>query len=528
ALGSSHVPGVPSVAGGGVGALHRAVLDPLHAPTRYQRDFEEVGVLGSGGFGTVMAARHRIDGQLYAVKRIRIKPVGMDEYRARAVAQRLQRLVLSEARSVARISHPNVVRYFSSWLEVRWVTPDCLPEDDGSGARAGSTGNLVSQYSMSREATESGIPPALDLYDDMPSVVRGRSVGGSSEREEGEEGGEEAKEELEDLERALGEEEEEAELEDLERALVGEARGQQLEADIEVFIQMEHCGFVTLQDVLERYRLSRQCALGIAVQVLRGLEEVLRGLEEVQQAGLMHRDVKPANVFLTPTKDSAGACMRVKLGDFGLATGGDRESLDFLCARTPEAGPPAIQSGHHLQSGQSPEVDFSFPGPAAGAFLPEAGPSGPEPESPSKRKSAVLHTIGAGTPSYMAPEQSNGRRYDARADVYATGVLLLQMVAAFETSDARASALHLIDQMGRSCDPQDVALPPRVAEHPGVASLVRAMLARDPAKRPSAAAAAARAAALRHQLLASAAGKGQQGSTSTAGGAAWASWRKKC
>jgi len=59
----------------------------------------QLGVLGSGGFGTVLAARHRIDGQLYAVKRIRIKPVGMDEYRARAVAQRLQRLVLSEVRN---------------------------------------------------------------------------------------------------------------------------------------------------------------------------------------------------------------------------------------------------------------------------------------------------------------------------------------------------------------------------------------------------------------------------------------------
>jgi hypothetical protein len=69
-------------------------------------------------------------------------------------------------------------------------------------------------------------------------------------------------------------------------------------------------GFVTLQDVLERFRLSRQCALGIAVQVLRGLHEV-------HAAGLIHRDVKPANVFLTPARDAAGACARVKLGDFG-------------------------------------------------------------------------------------------------------------------------------------------------------------------------------------------------------------------
>ena len=48
---------------------------------------------------------------------------------------------------------------------------------------------------------------------------------------------------------------------------------------------------MTLQDVLERFRLSRQCALGIAVQVLRGLHEV-------HAAGLIHRDVKPANIML--------------------------------------------------------------------------------------------------------------------------------------------------------------------------------------------------------------------------------------
>jgi hypothetical protein len=44
-------------------------LDPLFAPTRYEKEFEEMGILGRGGYGTVATAKHRIDGQHYAVKR---------------------------------------------------------------------------------------------------------------------------------------------------------------------------------------------------------------------------------------------------------------------------------------------------------------------------------------------------------------------------------------------------------------------------------------------------------------------------
>ena len=47
---------------------------------------------------------------------------------------------------------------------------DMQPPHFRSGARAGSTGNLEA-CSMSREATESGIPPALDLYEEVPSFL---------------------------------------------------------------------------------------------------------------------------------------------------------------------------------------------------------------------------------------------------------------------------------------------------------------------------------------------------------------------
>ena len=37
-------------------------------------DFEDLGVMGSGGFADVHRARSRIDGKVYAVKIIKVKP----------------------------------------------------------------------------------------------------------------------------------------------------------------------------------------------------------------------------------------------------------------------------------------------------------------------------------------------------------------------------------------------------------------------------------------------------------------------
>ncbi|EGP84431.1 uncharacterized protein MYCGRDRAFT_30507, partial [Zymoseptoria tritici IPO323] len=68
-------------------------------PSRYLKDFDELGILGKGGYGQVFHVRHRLDGRTYAVKK-----AVLDE-------------ILTEVRSLSRLDHPNVVRYFSSWIE---------------------------------------------------------------------------------------------------------------------------------------------------------------------------------------------------------------------------------------------------------------------------------------------------------------------------------------------------------------------------------------------------------------------------
>lgn len=76
---------------------------------RYLEDFEHVQVLGSGGFGLVFEARHRIDERHYAVKRVRVRTHG-------AEVEERERL-LREVKAIARLEHQHIVRYYQAWFE---------------------------------------------------------------------------------------------------------------------------------------------------------------------------------------------------------------------------------------------------------------------------------------------------------------------------------------------------------------------------------------------------------------------------
>jgi hypothetical protein len=82
----------------------------LHSK-RYSSDFEEIGTLGKGGFGSVHQARNHIDGMSYAVKKIRIN-ANLD------VNNITNHKYLREVRAMARLNHPNLVRYYYAWVEL--------------------------------------------------------------------------------------------------------------------------------------------------------------------------------------------------------------------------------------------------------------------------------------------------------------------------------------------------------------------------------------------------------------------------
>ena len=73
--------------------------------SRYGKEFVEEGRLGRGGFGEVFRARNKVDGQPYAIKKIKARSKSALDP------------VLSEVTVLSRLNHPNVVRYFTSWIE---------------------------------------------------------------------------------------------------------------------------------------------------------------------------------------------------------------------------------------------------------------------------------------------------------------------------------------------------------------------------------------------------------------------------
>ena len=158
------------------------------------------------------------------------------------------------------------------------------------------------------------------------------------------------------------------------------------------------------------------------------------GLQAAHDAGVVHRDLKPANIMLV--NDGRG-CVVV---DFGIAA---------------QMTGPSVLS----MDGGGVELNHGMPGPGLWEVT----------------------SAGRGTPAYMAPEQWDGRTGDARTDVYALGVILY--VALTGKAPYQAMTVDELADHHRSSEPPDVReLKPTVDR--GLAELIQACLAKDPADRP--------------------------------------------
>jgi eukaryotic-like serine/threonine-protein kinase len=168
-----------------------------------------------------------------------------------------------------------------------------------------------------------------------------------------------------------------------------------------------------------------------------------RGLIAAHAKGLIHRDVKPANLFV----DRDG---RVRVGDFGLA----RRAADDA---------PARISSEFEVSGIDETVDASDP--ATAQTIDTGGGSGDGLlGSPLTHEGSLV-----GTPKYMAPEQAAGKRASALSDQYSFCVALKEMLP-----PGSPSWLTRAVERGLERDP--------AKRHPSMQALVD-ILAQTPGKR---------------------------------------------
>ncbi|MCA9517101.1 MAG: serine/threonine protein kinase [Myxococcales bacterium] len=194
----------------------------------------------------------------------------------------------------------------------------------------------------------------------------------------------------------------------------------------EAFLVMERLRGAPLDRLLENGPLDVPRALTMASQLLRALAHTHRH-------GVVHRDVKPGNVFLAASDEGDFA---VKLLDFGIARAADGTTDEPL-------------------------------------------------EGPSRGRVTMKDRI-CGTPEYMAPEQALGRPVDARVDVYGVGATLFRVLTG--ALPFEADSRHQLAFMKTREDAPSIAdaLPEARFAAPLVGIVARA-LARDPAERyPSA------------------------------------------
>ncbi|ORX50732.1 kinase-like protein [Piromyces finnis] len=129
--------------------------------SRYQNEFEEITKLGKGGFGSVFQVRNKLDGQFYAIKKIKLQcdpkntmecvmnskffdaplshtslpknglPLSSDQDELNHIINKDSVTTHTKVKTFARISnHPNIVRYHGAWIEALEITDDSDSDSD--------------------------------------------------------------------------------------------------------------------------------------------------------------------------------------------------------------------------------------------------------------------------------------------------------------------------------------------------------------------------------------------------------------
>jgi len=184
------------------------------------------------------------------------------------------------------------------------------------------------------------------------------------------------------------------------------------EEDDRVFIVMQYVDGQSLAERIRKNPLAPDEVVEVGMQAAQALAEA-------HAAGIIHRDIKPQNIIVTPRG-------QVKVLDFGLA-----------------------MIAQH------------------------------DPDAETKERLTEAGSI-VGTPGYMSPEQLRGKSIDPRSDIFSLGVTLYECATgmyAFERGTSLEVSLRVVTETPPPPSERNPAVPP------GLDRIIAQAMAKDPAAR---------------------------------------------
>ncbi|KAK4057521.1 eukaryotic translation initiation factor 2-alpha kinase [Microbotryomycetes sp. JL221] len=275
---------------------------PRSLGSRYRSEFEELEFLGRGGGGQVVKARNRLDGHLYAVKKIRLPHDRASENK-----------ILREVTIWSRMNHPNIVRYHTAWTETEGpssfggasdtdistqpteTTDRRIATDNGDDTDSGPD-EFDEDSASTRPADDLDIDLGLDDLDDLDflSVGHSKSVSYPSIHF-GNEGDPSTNGQNSPVLSKRGTASSK-QMEPLQAQSPKQTRT--------LYIQMEYVEKLTLREAIDD---------GISEpDAWRLMYQILSAMLHFTSLNIIHRDLKPSNIFIDHKGD-------VRIGDFGLA-----------------------------------------------------------------------------------------------------------------------------------------------------------------------------------------------------------------